>query len=85
VKQWGLGSFCSRNTLTLALFLLGNLIDVLSRTHYFPVKYQALFVIEINSCRSGTVALGIGFLAGNFDRGFLTTLGLLLPCLGGIF
>jgi hypothetical protein len=31
------------------------------------------------------VPLWIGFLEGNFDRGFLTTLGLLLPCLGGIF
>ena len=31
------------------------------------------------------VPLWICFLEGNFDRGFLTTLGLLLPCLGGIF
>ena len=27
----------------------------------------------------------IGFLAENLERGFLTTLGLLLDCLGGIF
>lgn len=27
----------------------------------------------------------IGFLAENLERGFLTTLGLLLACLGGIF
>ena len=29
--------------------------------------------------------LCIGFFDGNFERGFLTTRGLLLPCLGGIF
>mgnify|MGYP006915377415 CR=1 FL=1 len=29
--------------------------------------------------------LCIGFLDENFDRGFLTTRGLLLPCLGKIF
>jgi len=29
--------------------------------------------------------LWIGFLDENFERGFLTTLGLLLACLGGIF
>ena len=28
--------------------------------------------------------LWIGFLDENLERGFLTTLGLLLPCLGGI-
>jgi hypothetical protein len=29
--------------------------------------------------------LCIGFFDGNFDRVFLTTLGLVRPCLGGIF
>ena len=30
-----------------------------------------------------SISRSIGFLDGNFERGFLTTLGLVLPCLGG--
>ena len=32
-----------------------------------------------------TPPLCLGFFDGNFERGFLTTRGLLLLCLGGIF
>jgi len=40
---------------------------------------------KVSDWRLTPETLCIGFLAGNFDRDFLTTLGLLLRCLGGIF
>jgi hypothetical protein len=40
---------------------------------------------KVSGCRLTPETLCIGFFDGNFERGFLTTLGLLLPCLGGIF
>jgi hypothetical protein len=39
-------------------------------------------VKESGSCLT-PIPLCSGFLEENFDRGFLTTLGLVLPCLGG--
>lgn len=53
---------------------------------YFLVKRQAVLLIE----KTGGLSLNparrcIGFLDENLERGFLTTLGLLLLCLGAIF
>ncbi len=40
---------------------------------------------KVSSCRLTPEPLCIGFFDGNFDRVFLTSRGLLLPCLAGIF
>ncbi len=40
---------------------------------------------KVSACRLTPEPLCVVFFDGNFDRVFLTTLGLLLPCLGGIF
>lgn len=40
---------------------------------------------KVSVCRLTTEPLCVGFFDGYFERVFLTTRGLLLPCLGGIF
>ncbi len=40
---------------------------------------------KVSGCCLTPAPLCIGFLDGNFERGFFTTLGLVLPCLAGIF
>jgi len=40
---------------------------------------------KISGCRLTPEPLCLGFFDWNFERGFLTTRGLLLSCLGGIF
>ena len=40
---------------------------------------------KVSGCRLTPEPLWVDFFDGNFERGFLTTRGLLLPILGGIF
>ncbi len=42
-------------------------------------------MVKVNPSNLLPLPLCFGFLEGNLERGFLTTLGLLLPCRGGSF